>query len=98
MNINPIINLISTVIELYQFILLIWIILGWLIILKIVPAYHPVVQKLNYALNRMIEPALRPIRKVLPDLGGIDLSPVVLILLLYFIKDVLRTYFYTYAF
>jgi YggT family protein len=46
------------------------------------------------ALWRLTEPALRPIRRFLPNLGGLDLSPVVLILLLIFVQNLLFEYFY----
>jgi YggT family protein len=49
-----------------------------------------VVYQIGNALYRLTEPALRPIRRILPNLGGIDLSPVVLLLLIYFLQMVLR--------
>ena len=47
-----------------------------------------------YALNRLTDPFLIPIRRFLPNLGGIDLSPVVLILLLIFFRNLVFEYFY----
>lgn len=93
MGVNPFIMLIANVIDLYSLILLIWIILSWLIAFKIVNQHQPFVYKLNYILTRLIDPALRPIRKYLPDLGGIDISPIILILGLNFIKHALFYYF-----
>jgi YggT family protein len=46
-------------------------------------------------LYRLTEPVLRPIRRILPNLGGLDLSPVVLILLLILIRNLLYEYFWT---
>ncbi len=69
-------------------------ILATLISFKIVNAYQPIVQKVMVALNRLVEPALKPIRKYMPDLGGIDISPIVLILLLQFLHSALYSYFY----
>jgi YggT family protein len=85
MMMNPIAFLIGQVIHLIQMALTVWIILGLLIQFKIVNRYQPLVFKLETALNRLFEPMLRPIRKFMPDLGGIDLSPVVLIIGLNFI-------------
>ncbi len=48
-------------------------------------------------LYRITEPALRPIRAVLPHLGGIDISPVILILIIYFIQEVIIRYIYPYV-
>ncbi len=83
---NPLIWLISTIIDLVELALIIWIVLSLLVAFNIVNRGHPLVDRVYYALNRMFEPMLRPIRRYLPDLGGIDLSPVVLILLLQFLQ------------
>ena len=83
---NPVVYLLSTAIELYVYVLIASIILSWLIAFKIVNAYQPFVYKLNDMLRRITEPVLTPIRHILPDLGGIDISPIILILLLNFIQ------------
>ncbi len=90
---NPFIYLVSEIIQIYSMILFAWVVLGILIYFKIVNAYQPLVRKIEYALSRLVEPALRPIRRVLPDLGGIDISPVILILLLDFLKRAIWYYF-----
>ncbi|MEX1084037.1 MAG: YggT family protein, partial [Xanthobacteraceae bacterium] len=43
------------------------------------------------ALMRITEPALRPIRRILPDLGGIDISPIILLLIIFFIRQFIIT-------
>ncbi len=63
-------------------------ILSWLIAFDVVNRRNRAVYTIADSLYRLTEPALRPIRKVLPDLGGLDISPVVLILGLIFIRDV----------
>lgn len=98
MNINPFIDLIGIIIWMYQWVIGIWIVVSWLISFGIVNAYQPFVFKLMRALSRMVEPPLERIRPYMPDLGGIDLSPIVLLLALWFAKSVLYTYFYTYMF
>jgi len=90
----PFIDLIANVIDLYVICLTVWVILELLVYFKIVNITQTLVYRLRYALNRLILPALRPIRKFLPDLGGVDISPVVLILLLNFVKDLLYHYLY----
>ena len=91
---NPFIDLLAEAIYLYKWCVVIWIIMTTLISFKVINAYQPVVQKIMYALNRLVDPVLRPIRKLLPDLGGIDISPVILWLLLGFAVQVLYRYFY----
>ncbi|MBV8938219.1 MAG: YggT family protein [Alphaproteobacteria bacterium] len=91
---NPFIQLISEVINLYSLVVFAWVILSLLIYFKIVNRGHPLVFRLEDVLNRLVEPALKPIRRILPDLGGVDLSPVILILLLHFLNNALFYYVY----
>lgn len=96
---NPFIDLISNVIYLINLALMVWIVLGLLIHFDIVNRYNPLVNRINDALTRLFTPILKPIRdklmKFLPDLGGVDLSPVVLLLLLHFLNSALYTWFYS---
>jgi len=85
---NPFLWLIDTVITLYIWILIGAAVLSWLIAFNVVNTRNPVVASIGDFLYRITEPALRPIRSVLPNLGGIDISPVILILFLLFIRDV----------
>lgn len=85
----PLFNIISMVISLYVWIIIIGAILTWLVNFNVVNTSNQLVYMVGNFCYRLTEPALRPIRRFLPNLGGIDLSPVVLILGLYFIKDVL---------
>jgi YggT family protein len=91
---NPFIDLIGAVLSLYTWVLIIHIIISWLVSFNIINGYQPIVKKLQFVLYRLTEPLLAPIRKYMPDLGGIDLSPIVLFLLLRFTMNILYTYFY----
>ena len=64
-------------------------ILSWLVAFNVINTRNRFVYTLGDFLHRITEPALRPIRNVMPSLGGIDISPVILILLLYFVRDLL---------
>ena len=81
-------------IDRYLIDLLIWIIiasavLSWLIAFNVVNPYNQFVRSLWELCQRVTEPMLRPIRRLLPDMGGIDVSPVILILILIFIRVVI---------
>ena len=78
--------LFDTVISIYVWIVIAQIVLGWLIQFGIVNARQPFVAQVGEFLWKVTEPALAPIRRRLPDLGGIDISPMVLIIALYFIR------------
>jgi len=85
---NPIVWLILTLIRLYIYVLIAAAVLSWLIAFNVVNSYNPTVRKIWDLFYRLTEPVLRPIRSVLPDLGGIDVSPVILIVGLIFLEYV----------
>jgi YggT family protein len=57
-------------------------ILSWLVAFNVINTYNDFVRSVMYALDRLTEPLYRPIRRVLPDLGGIDLSPLVVLIVI----------------
>ena len=85
-------NLISTVITIYIWLLIAQAVLSWLLAFGVVNRYNRAVTSIGDFLWRITDPLLRPIRSVLPNLGGIDISPVILILLLYFLRDLMFEY------
>lgn len=91
---NPFVELIGTIIHLYSYVLWAWVILSLLISFEIVNRRQQLVWRVEYALNKLVEPVLKPIRQFMPDLGGIDLSPIVLILLLNFLSSAMYHYLY----
>ena len=84
----PFLAFIAMIISLYIWVVIISAILSWLVVFDIVNRRNRVVYLIGDSFHRMTEPALRPIRRVMPDLGGLDISPVVLILGLIFLRDV----------
>lgn len=84
----PLIGFFVLVIDLYIWVVIASAILSWLVAFNVVNTNNRVVLVIGDTLYRLTEPALRPIRSILPNLGGIDISPVILILLLLFIRDV----------
>ncbi|MDF2620114.1 MAG: hypothetical protein K0S00_2773 [Xanthobacteraceae bacterium] len=79
--------LFDTIITLYVWILIGSAILSWLVAFNVVNPHNPFVRNVGEFLWRVTEPVLAPIRRILPNLGGIDISPVILIILLYFIRN-----------
>ena len=73
-----VIILIDQIINLYIWTLLAYIISSWLVAFKIINPWQPVVRMIINFLARLHEPILRLVRRYMPDLGGIDLSPIVL--------------------
>ena len=84
---NPFLWLILTIIDIYIWLLIASAVLSWLVAFNVVNTRSPLVANIGEFLYRITEPALRPIRNMLPNLGGIDVSPVILIILLLFLKQ-----------
>ena len=84
---NPFLWLVDTVITIYIWLLIAAAVLSWLIAFNVVNTRNQIVASIGEFLYRITEPALRPIRNLLPNLGGIDISPVILILILLFIRQ-----------
>jgi len=86
---NAVIELIAQVVHLLTIGLFVYIVIDLLVKFGVVNPYNQVVQIVMNFLSRLFEPMLRPIRNLLPDLGGIDISPVVLVLALQFVVRLL---------
>ena len=83
---NPFIWLVLTALDLYMWIVIIGVILSWLVTFNVVNTSNRFVYKVGDFTHRATEPALGRIRRFIPNLGGMDISPVVLILLIIFLK------------
>ena len=86
---NPFLWLIDTIITIYIWLLIASAVLSWLIAFNVVNTRNPIVSSVGEFLYRVTEPLLRPIRRLLPDTGAIDFSPMVMLLLIYIIIKVL---------
>jgi YggT family protein len=84
-----ILHLVLLIIRIYIWILIAQAILSWLLAFGVINRYNRGVAVLSDFLYRVTEPLLRPIRSILPNFGGIDISPVILILILYFLSDLI---------
>ena len=86
---NPFLWLILTLIDLYIYVLIAAAVMSWLMAFNVVNSQNPTVRMIWDFLYRITEPVLAPIRSVLPGLGGIDISPVILIIGLLFLKQLI---------
>jgi len=84
--------ILNVALNFFVWILIISAVLSWLIAFNVVNMRNPVVAQITDILWRMTEPLLRPIRNVMPNLGGLDISPIVLILLIWLIIDLNSRY------
>lgn len=86
------VNILVILIEVVKWIVIAHVIISWLVAFNVINTSNQFVRSLLMGLDRITEPMLRPIRRLLPDLGGIDLSPMVLILGLLAIQMVLPAF------
>jgi YggT family protein len=86
---NAVLWLILKIIDIYVWLIILQVVLSWLIAFNVLNTSNRFVYMVGDFLYRVTEPALRPIRRFVPSLGGVDISPVVLILLLVFLRDFL---------
>ncbi len=84
----PLLQFIGYVIGLYEIVVIAAVVFSWLIAFNVIHAYNPFVRSLWQALGAVTEPFLKMIRRVMPDLGGLDLSPIVLLLACPFLRSV----------
>ncbi len=89
---NSIIFLVLQVIQIYVWVIIASAILSWLIAFNVVNTQNRFVYMVADTLRRLTDPVLRPIRQFMPNLGGIDVSPVILILLLIFAQNLIIEY------
>jgi YggT family protein len=85
------IRTIDLALSIYTWLIIAAAIFSWLYAFNVINARNQFVSVIGDFLYRVTEPALRPIRRVLPDLGGIDISPIVLLLIIFFLRQLLWT-------
>ncbi|WP_374763032.1 YggT family protein [Yunchengibacter salinarum] len=83
--------LINTLFDIVFFIVIAHVIMSWLIAFNVLNLHQPFVRMVGQSLNSLLEPMLAPIRNLLPMMGGLDLSPLVLILLVQFLRILFNT-------
>lgn len=88
----PLIQVVIIALDLYFWCIVISAIMSWLIAFNVVNTQNRVVYMIVDFLWRITEPALRPIRQFMPNLGGIDITPVILILIIIFVQQVLANF------
>ncbi len=87
------VDVLSIILTTAQWIIIIQAILSWLIAFNVINLSNDVVRQGLYVLERMTEPMYRPIRRIMPDLGALDLSPMVVLLIIIFIDRSLANSF-----
>jgi YggT family protein len=82
-------RIVDLLLQVLTWIIIIQAVLSWLVAFKVINTYNDFVRQLLYALDRVTQPLYRPVRRVLPDFGAIDFSPIVVLLLIYILRILL---------
>lgn len=91
---RAILDIILLVLQLYWWIVIAMIIMSWLISFNVINTRNQFVATVWRILNQLTDPVLRPIRQVMPNFGGLDISPIILFLIIFFIERIILYYIY----
>ena len=95
---RAILDIVMIALNLYTWAVIGSAVLSWLIAFHVINMRNDVVRSLASALYQLTEPAMRPIRRMLPNLGTLDISPIILLLLIMLVERVIMMYVYPYVF
>ena len=95
---RALLDVILLALDIYTWIIIISAIFSWLFAFGVVNPRNQVVATIGRMLYQLTEPALRPIRRFVPNFGGLDISPIILLLIIFLIERVIIYYVYPYVF
>lgn len=93
-----VLDVIMLALRIYTWLIIAMVIMSWLVAFGVINTRNDFVRTIYEFLHRVTEPALARIRRIMPDLGGIDLSPIVLLLGIFFLQQIIIRYLYPIAF
>jgi len=91
---RAILDVLLVVLQLYTYVIIAAVILSWLVAFNAVNRHNDFVRSIWNLVTALTEPLLRPIRGTVPNLGGIDISPLILLLLIFFLERIIEEYIY----
>ena len=94
---RALLDVILLVLQLYTWVIIAVAVLSWLIAFNVINIHNDLVRSIWNGLNALTEPLLRPIRRFLPNMGGLDISPIILLLAIFFIERIIAYNIYPLA-
>lgn len=85
---NPIVDLILLLLDLYEWVVIAAVIASWLIVFGVINTANHIVRSIMRALDALTEPVFRQVRRVVPAIGGLDLSPLIVLIAIWFLQRV----------
>lgn len=86
---NPIIALLLVLLDLYWWVVVIAVVMSWLIAFNVLNMHNPLANSVVRGLNALTEPVFRRLRRIVPPMGGFDLSPLLVLIAIWFLQYVL---------
>ncbi|HVV28975.1 MAG TPA: YggT family protein [Rhizomicrobium sp.] len=94
---NPIAALLIEVLEIYKWVVIAAVIVSWLVAFNVINSHNTFVRSALRILAALTEPVFRPIRRILPPMGGLDLSPIVVFVIIWFLQYTITWASFRYA-
>ena len=94
---RAVLDIVLLILDLYWWIVIAMIIMSWLISFNVINTRNQFVEAVWRILNQLTEPVLRPIRRIMPNFSGLDISPIIAFILIFFIDQVIRIYLFPMA-
>ena len=94
---RAVLDIILLILQLYWWVVLAMIIMSWLISFNVINTRNQFVEAVWRVVNQLTEPLLNPIRRVMPNFSGLDISPIILFLIIFFIQQLILRYGYAYV-
>ena len=85
-------SLFDTVVWLYEVVVIAAVVVSWLVAFNVLNTYNPLARSVVRALNALTEPVFRQVRRIIPSLGGLDLSPMIVLLALWALRQLVDQY------
>jgi YggT family protein len=85
------------ILDIVWFIIIVQIIMSWLITFNVLNVYQPLVGQIWQGLNRLLEPLYAPVRRLLPNTGGLDLAPLIVLIAIYALRIIIANNMYAFA-
>jgi YggT family protein len=95
---NPIVSLILLVLDLYKWVVIVAVIVSWLVVFRVINVSVPAVRQALRFLDALTEPVFRQVRRVVPAVGGFDLSPLIVLIAIWFLQQVVLWAAYRFGF
>ncbi len=91
---KPLLEVLIFLLDAYWWVVIAAVVVSWLIAFNVINTRHHVVAMITDVLYRLTEPVFRPIRNLMPNFGGLDLSPLIVLLIIYVIERSIALYVY----